>query len=95
MVLSAVAVAVIALVLIGTSRQAGSVDGNGAGRYQIVIGTYDLKSQAGAGDKPADAIAHGAFKIDTVTGQTWLYREEVSFKGMLIEKTQGRWEPIG
>jgi hypothetical protein len=91
----AVAVAaVIVLAVLATSRQAGSEDG-AVGRYQIVSGCYDAKGHAGPAEAPeAGTLARGVFKIDTATGATWVYREEVLYKGMVIEKTEMRWEPI-
>ncbi|MFZ1945924.1 MAG: hypothetical protein WAW06_00055 [bacterium] len=88
-------VAVLVLAVLGISRQAGSEEGVAVGRYQLVSGCYGVGCQAGSVGSPAGSnCACEVFKIDTATGETWVCRGEVLYKGTAIEKTQVRWEQI-
>jgi hypothetical protein len=91
------AVAGLALVLtIGiTGRSAESSSRNQVGRYQLVAGCYDSAVREGLADRAA-LLGHrtGIFKIDTVTGQTWVYREVIDTQSIIEDQYVREWIPI-
>ncbi len=36
----------------------------------------------------------GVFKIDTITGETWIYKERVDTQSILPNEVTGEWEPV-
>ena len=36
----------------------------------------------------------GVFKIDTVTGETWIYRERVDTQSVISNEITGEWVPV-
>jgi hypothetical protein len=83
-------VAVIGL----TGRRAGSDTGR-VGRFQIASGCYLSSVGEGVIEKDDVVLSTcGIFKIDTVTGETWIYRERVNTQSVLRDEVTGEWEPI-
>lgn len=71
------------------------------GRYQIVVGTYDeVVTTEGAQvvQNSTDGVSsseqnHGVFKIDTQTGQTWIYKDALDIKTNGATEEEG-WREI-
>jgi len=59
------------------------------GRYVLVEGHFSHASLYTQGDKQFEIPSQGIFKIDTVTGKTWLY-SSVAVDG----KDDSTWQPI-
>lgn len=65
------------------------------GRFQVASGCY--MGSVGEGLIEKDDVhfsSCGIFKIDTVTGQTWIYRERVNTQSVVSDEVTGEWEPI-
>jgi len=74
-----------------TTRPASErAQGADVGRFQLFQGRYSVTSRR-KDNSVAVAPQEGIFKIDTVTGQTWVY-----FKAIIEdERIISDWEPIG
>jgi hypothetical protein len=77
-----------------TGRRAESDTGQ-VGRFQVASGCY--LSTVGEGMIAKDDLyvsRCGVFRIDTVTGQTWIYRERVDTQSVVSDEITGKWEPV-
>jgi hypothetical protein len=71
------------------------------GRYQIVVGTYDeVVTTEGlpvvrnnSSNISSSEQNHGVFKIDTQTGQTWIYKDALDIKTNGATEEEG-WREI-
>jgi hypothetical protein len=87
--------AVLIVALVATDREAESSDIERFGRFQIVVGCYHRSVGRGAVSKDDFIEATcGAFKIDTVTGEAWIYRERVDTQSVVSDDYDRKWEPI-
>jgi hypothetical protein len=83
-------VAVIAV----TGRRAESDMGQ-VGRFQIASGCYFTNIGEGVIEKDDIQVSTcGIFKIDTVTGDTWIYKERVNTQSVLSNEIIGEWVPV-
>jgi len=90
-----VPVAIVVAALVVTDRRAESSDMDRVGRFQIAAGCY--LASVGEGVVEKDDILERScamFKIDTVTGETWVFRERVKTQSILADEFERRWEPI-
>jgi hypothetical protein len=88
--------AVLALIVVigGTGRRAESDTGR-VGRFQIASGCYISSVGEGALEKDDVLVSNcGVFKIDTVTGQTWIYKERINTQSIISNEVTGEWEPV-
>ncbi len=89
------AVFVLAGALVLTGRNAESSAMDGIGRFQIVTGR--LQTAVGAGLPGKDDVytaRTGVFKIDTVTGQTWILSERVNTQSIVSNEYEREWQRI-
>lgn len=89
------AVSVLAGALILTGRRAESSSMDGIGRFQIVMGRHHAAVGRGLPDKDDLYVARtSVFKIDTVTGQTWVLNERVNTTSIISNEYEREWVPI-
>ena len=58
------------------------------GRFALESGEYLAPSHA------AERRLPGIFKIDTVTGETWIYKERINTQSVLSNEIIGEWMPV-
>jgi hypothetical protein len=90
-----VAVAVLVVVLAASDRRVESADAGGIGRYTIAVGAYSVV--AGPGLPSNDDVfltRAGVFKIDTVTGQTWMLSERMNTGSIIAPVSERKWLPL-
>ena len=81
------------VVITVTGRRAESDPGR-VGRFQIASGCYVSGIGEGVFEKDDVLMSTcGVFKIDTVTGQTWIYKERVNTQSILANEVIGEWVP--
>ncbi|HEV8132491.1 MAG TPA: hypothetical protein VGQ81_14680 [Acidobacteriota bacterium] len=79
-------VVIAGVVLLGTTKCDSA--GRPSGRYQVVYGLI-------GGYTRSDGQQFGAFvRIDTVTGQTWIYRGEITGWLPIDEHRIGDWRDL-
>ena len=84
----------LVLVIAVSGRRAESNMGR-VGRFQIASGCYLSSIGEGAIDKDDVYLSNcGVFKIDTVTGETWIYRERVNTQSVISNEIIGEWVPV-
>ncbi len=89
----AVLIIVIAAITL-TGRRAESDTGR-IGRFQVVSGCYVASIGKGVIEKDDLLVSNcGVFKVDTVTGDTWIYRERVNTQSVVKNEVTGEWEPV-
>ncbi len=89
------AVILTLVLVIGITGRRAESDTGRVGRFQIASGCY--LSSVGEGPIEKDDIflsSCGVFKIDTVTGETWIYKERVDTESILTNEVTGEWEPV-
>ena len=94
LVVSLAVLLTLAVVIGVTGRRAESDEGR-VGRFQIASGCYE--SSIGEGPIQKDDILTsncGVFKIDTVTGETWIYKERVNTQSVISNEVTGEWVPV-
>ncbi|HVP57782.1 MAG TPA: hypothetical protein VMU02_06765 [bacterium] len=90
-----VAVAVMVTALVVTDRRVESADTGGIGRYMIAAGTYTVVAGPGApSNEDVLSTRGGIFKIDTVTGQTWMLNERVNTGSIIAPTSERKWLPL-
>ena len=94
LVVSLAVVITIVVVVAVTGRRAESDMGR-VGRFQIASGCYISSVGEGVIEKDDVLVSNcGVFKIDTVTGETWIYKERVNTQSVLSNDVNGEWESI-
>jgi hypothetical protein len=84
----------LALLIAVTGRRAESDPGR-VGRFQIASGCYFSSVGEGIFEKDDVPVSTcGVFKIDSVTGETWIYRERVNTQNILSNEITGEWVRI-
>ena len=94
-VLFFLAAAVLAGALAFTGRRAESSSLDGIGRFQIVTGWHE--AAVGDGLPGKDDVHVGrmsVFRIDTVTGRTWILKERVDTQSVISNEYEREWEEI-
>jgi hypothetical protein len=89
------AVAIMVVVLAVTDRRVESSDTGGIGRYTVAVGSYSVV--AGPGLPSNDDVfltRAGVFKIDTVTGQTWMLTERMNTGSIIAPVSERKWVPL-
>jgi hypothetical protein len=89
-------IAVLAIVLgvAVTGRRAESGTGR-VGRFQIASGCYFTSIGESIFEKDDIQVSTcGIFRIDTVTGETWIYKERVNTQSVLSNEIAGEWIPV-
>lgn len=78
-----------------TNREAESSSQDEVGRYQLAAGYYDSTIREGfeTGSR-RQAQRTGVFKIDTATGQTWVYKEVIDNRSIIEPSLSREWIPI-
>lgn len=83
------------IVVIGVTGRRAESDVGRVGRFQIASGCYLSSVGEGVIEKDDIVVSScGVFKIDTVTGETWIYRERVNTQSVLYNEVEGEWEPV-
>ena len=89
------AVIILAAALVVTDRRAESSSMDEIGRFQIVAGWHHSAVGRGLPDK--DDVYLGkmsVFKIDTVTGETWILEERVNTESIISNEYEREWKRI-
>lgn len=77
-----------------TGRRAESDTGR-VGRFQIASGCYVSSVGKGVIEKDDILMSNcGVFKIDTVTGETWIYGERVNTQSIISNEVTGEWRRV-
>jgi hypothetical protein len=88
-------VLIVAAALALVDKPAESSDANGIGRYVLAIGSYSAIAGPGLpGNDDVVLSRGGVFKIDTVTGQTWMLSERVSTGSIIAPGYDRKWVAI-
>jgi len=94
LVVSLAVVLTLVVVIAVTGRRAESDMGR-VGRFQIASGCYVSSVGKGVIEKDDILVSNcGVFKIDTVTGETWIYKERVNTQSILSNEVTGEWESV-
>jgi hypothetical protein len=89
------AVAILVVVLAVTDRRAESSDAGGIGRYTIAVGAYSVVAGPGLPSNDDVLLSRGGvFKIDTVTGQTWMLSERINTGSIIAPVSERKWLPL-
>lgn len=89
------AVVLTLVVVVGATGRRAESDTGRVGRFQIASGCYLSSVGEGIIEKDDVLLSKcGVFKIDTVTGETWIYRERVNTQSVLTNEVTGEWEPV-
>ncbi len=84
----------LVVVIAVTGRRAESDTGR-VGRFQIASGCYASSVGEGVIEKDDILMSNcGVFKIDTVTGETWIYRERVNTQSVISNEVIGEWRRV-
>jgi hypothetical protein len=91
--LTAAAMLAGALLVSGRSAESSAMDG--IGRFQIVTGWHHGAIGSGPANK-GDVYVNrmSAFKIDTVTGETWILNERINTQSVISNDYEREWERI-
>ena len=88
-------VIILAAALVITDRRAESSAFDEIGRFQVVAGWHHTAVGRGLPDK--DDVYLGkmsVFRIDTVTGETWILEERVNTESIIANEYEREWERI-
>ena len=89
------AIVLTLVVVIGVTGRRVESDMGRVGRFLIASGCYVSSVGEGMIDKDDVLLSNcGVFKIDTVTGETWIYTERVNTQSVLTNEVTGKWEPV-
>ena len=84
----------LVVMIAATGRRAESDTGR-VGRFQIAFGCYVSSVGDGLIDKDDILMSNcGVFKIDTVTGETWIYGERVNTQSVISNEVTGEWRRV-
>jgi hypothetical protein len=95
---TAILVTIVVILVIGllaTYRPVESSDTGPVGRFQLVAGCYESRVGQGLPGKDDTMVTRGGiFKIDTMTGETWVLTERIDTQSIIDDEITRRWEPI-
>ena len=90
----ATVIVILLAALVAADRRAESSDGR-VGRFEIAVGCHVASIGKGSIEKDDIRVQSCAMiKIDTVTGQTWVYRERINTQSVVTNEYDAWWEPI-
>ena len=91
LVVSLTVLLTLVAVIAATGRRAESDTGR-VGRFQIASGCYFSSVGDGVIEKDDIQVSTcGIFRLDTITGETWIYRERVNTQSVLSNEVTGEW----
>jgi hypothetical protein len=84
-----------AFALAVTNRDAKSSSSGEVGRYLLAAGYYHSAVREGLDAASRHMTQRtGVFKIDTATGQTWIYKEVIDNRSIIEPSLSREWIPI-
>jgi hypothetical protein len=85
-------VVILSGALVVTNDRAESSAIDQVGRYQIACGYYQNTTDESRLEKPETFTTRpGVFKVDTVTGQCWVYSEKVDTESIIEDRHTRTW----